>query len=158
MNLGSESGTFTSATWPVVNAWGSSAYTMVGDFDGDGKADIASAVGGSIQMKLSTGTGFRNDTWVTLNRWGSTALVADLNGDNKDDIVSFNDGASAVYVKLSSGTGFTDQTWTIDAESPGIWRAVGDFTRDGKADILILNGCTLKLYESTGAGFVKHLS
>ena len=42
MKLSSGNG-FTSETWPVVNAWGSSGYTRVGDFNGDGMTDIASA-------------------------------------------------------------------------------------------------------------------
>src|SRR4051812_20922898 len=37
---------FSHQSWPVSNYWGSSDYTWTGDFDGDGRTDIASANGG----------------------------------------------------------------------------------------------------------------
>jgi putative transposase len=44
-----------------VGSWGTSVYTWIGDFDADGRSDIASASGGNVYMRLSTGTGFSED-------------------------------------------------------------------------------------------------
>ncbi|KAA3654381.1 MAG: hypothetical protein DWQ10_17840 [Calditrichaeota bacterium] len=38
--------------WKVLNKWGDSGYTLVADFNNDGKADIASAHGGDVFMRL----------------------------------------------------------------------------------------------------------
>jgi len=55
---------FQSTVWSVANTWGSSDYTWVADFNGDGLSDIASASGGNVYMKLSTGSGFTSQTWT----------------------------------------------------------------------------------------------
>jgi hypothetical protein len=60
MKLANASG-FSSATWPVANWWGQAGYTFVRDFNGDGRADIATAIGGSINLMTSTGSGFVHD-------------------------------------------------------------------------------------------------
>ena len=60
----------------MPNAWGGSGYTWAGDFNGDGKTDIASANGGSIYVQLQSNnmlpdvlnfytTGLGNTTSIT---------------------------------------------------------------------------------------------
>jgi hypothetical protein len=124
----------------------------VGDFNGDGKDDVATFVRNS-----KTGSG-ANDVWVALSsgssfgtskvwqgdlcRAGELPCVGDVNGDGKDDVISFvrsvRTGADEgdVWVALSTGTGFgTPTKWhnffCIGTELP----RVGDFNGDGKDDI-----------------------
>jgi hypothetical protein len=163
MKLGSGTGTFTSATWTLANRWGNcKSMTFVGEFDGHPGADIASASGGNVYMKLSTRTGFTSVTWPVANQWGATSdKGCDFNGDHLMDIASISSGNNIVYVKLSTGTGFTNASWLVDSTSPwgdrGIF--VGDFTGDGKCDIAtFFSNCTVKIYESTGSGFIVHKS
>jgi hypothetical protein len=145
---------FETAAWPVPNHWGSSDYTWVGDFNGDGKTDIASASGGNVYMNLSTGTGFNSQTWPVPNRWGSSAYtwVGDFNGDRKTDIASAS--GENVYMNLSIDPGFSPQTWTV----PNQWGSsdytwVGDFNGDGKTDIASAMGGNVHMNLSTGTGF-----
>ena len=82
---------FTNSIWTINNnIRGSSSYTWVADFNGDGKADIASAGDGNIYVHLSTGTSFSNDVWTVPSHWGTSAYtwVADFNGDGKADIAT----------------------------------------------------------------------
>ncbi|TWP54146.1 CHAP domain-containing protein [Lentzea tibetensis] len=117
---------------------------LVGDFNGDGKDDIATATRGNtgdVYVALSTGSGFvgTSQKWHDWFGIGGEILdIGDFNGDGKDDIVTFTRGDDAdVYVALSDGSKFigTTQKWhdwfAMGAEVP----EVGDFNGDGKADI-----------------------
>ncbi|WP_179957628.1 FG-GAP-like repeat-containing protein [Exilibacterium tricleocarpae] len=145
---------FSARTWPVSNVWGGAGYIKVGDFNGDGMDDLASAQSGLMHMKLATGTGFTSATWPVANAWGAAAntWVGDFNGDGLSDIASANRGN--VYMKLSTGNGFTSQTWTVPnvwGDTRNIW--VGDFNGDGRSDIATYNGSTVYVHLSTGTGF-----
>ena len=137
---------FTSSTWAVPNIpipyapwtgalWGGSDYTWVGDFDGDNKDDIASAVGSSVRVHLSRGNRFESYTWNVTNPWAVSAWtrVGDFNGDNKDDIASADGGT--VYMNLSTGSGFDSRTWPVTGGWGGAgYTWVADFDRNGRAD------------------------
>src|SRR5262249_49174904 len=76
----------TSFSWP-----GTANYTYVGDFDGDGKTDLAASNNGQIWVLHSTGTSFTQQTWMTSSgNWGSWTWVADFNGDGKADIATLD--------------------------------------------------------------------
>lgn len=69
----------------------------LGDFNGDGKPDLAIAGGSSIAIALGKGDGF----FATPNSIGIPAAaniaqlaVADLNHDGKADIVSVNQASN----------------------------------------------------------------
>ncbi|PZF90835.1 S8 family serine peptidase [Micromonospora deserti] len=92
---------------------GSSEVPVVGDFDGDGRADLAAVNLNQryVDVALSTGTRF-----LPRTRWGWTfpgggAIpgAGDFTGDGRADMVAFTRGAEAdVHVTRSTGTGFTD--------------------------------------------------
>ncbi|MCH9695555.1 MAG: VCBS repeat-containing protein [Gammaproteobacteria bacterium] len=99
---------FTSTTWSgATNQWGSGYYTFAGDFNGDGRADIASMSGSTAYMKLSTGSGFTSAAWPIQGTWGASGytFAGDFNGDGLDDIATAIN--NRVYLKYSNGTGFT---------------------------------------------------
>ena len=76
---------------------------LVGDFNGDGKDDIAKAFndGGlaSIDVHISNGSGFSMQRWATRQGgfWDAQQwLSGNFNGDGKDDMAkAFNDGGLA---------------------------------------------------------------
>jgi hypothetical protein len=116
---------------------------LVGDFNGDGKDDIAKFTRGEsadVYVALSNGRHFG-----PAIRWNGsfahdsqTPLVGDFNGDGKDDIVSFTRGSTGdAYVSLSNGSEFAaPRKWhdwfSIQTEIP----LVGDFNGDGKDDVV----------------------
>ncbi|MEV1175405.1 DUF2961 domain-containing protein, partial [Nonomuraea sp. NPDC049784] len=120
----------------------------VGDFDGDGRDDIATFTrgdSGDVWVALSTGSGFG-----AARRWHDRfaigdefPAVGDFDGDGKDDIATFTRGTSAdVFVALSSGSVFRQDGWrwhdnfAVGTETP----AVGDFNGDGRDDIATFTG------------------
>ena len=155
---------FSSQTWilttspplaPQVPLWGSSDYTFIGDFNGDNKDDIASAVGGSVRVHLSTGSSFSSQTWtVNNNEWAVPGWnrVGDFNGDGKDDIASLVGGT--VYMKLSTGSGFLNQSWGVANQwgSAG-YTWVADFNRDGRSDIASADAGNVRMKISQGSSF-----
>jgi hypothetical protein len=139
---------------------------LVGDFNGDGKDDIATFTKGAsadVYVALSTGSSFSGTGWKWHDYFAAgreTPAVGDFNGDGKDDIATFTRGASAdVYVALSTGSSFSGTGWkwhdyfAAGSEVP----AVGDFNGDGKDDIVTFTrGAAADVYvaRSTGSSFV----
>jgi len=147
---------FTHAAWGVDAKWGAANYTWSSDFNGDGKIDVASAQGGNIHMKLSTGDGFISETWAVEARWGEARYtwIGDFNGDGLSDIASANSGN--VFMKLSTGSGFVSETWSVSS----VWGVdgyywTGDFNGDGLTDIAAARGGNIQLKLSTGSGFIS---
>ncbi|WP_261568478.1 FG-GAP repeat domain-containing protein, partial [Frankia gtarii] len=86
---------------------------LVGDFNGDGKDDIATFTRGpaaDVFVALSNGSGFVGTgvKWHDHFAVGNEVpLVGDFNGDGKDDIATFTRGSAAdVFVALSNGSRF----------------------------------------------------
>lgn len=115
----------------------------VGDFNGDGRADIVTFTRGAtadVYVSLSTGTGFGpaakwHELFAIDNEFPA---VGDVNGDGLDDIITFTRGPVAdVWVALSTGTGFGPSSiwngfFALGNEIP----AVGDIDGDGRDDIV----------------------
>ena len=154
VGLSNGDGTFTMSapvTHPESPTEGWANYeTLVGDFNGNGLADLAWAhagtTGNKVYLALGNGDGTFGTPSVrilgTANRAGYRAYVGDVNGDGRDDLyfnrlgTSFND----VYTALSDGAG----NFTVNAPQRhpttvnwSLFDAfVGDATGNGRADIL----------------------
>lgn len=155
---GGEYGSYSSQTWTMPNSTYSSvaAYNFTGDFNNDGYSDVASAIAGTVNLKLNNQHGgFTAATWTVSNQWGvaSNTLVGDYNGDGYDDIASF--AGTSAFMKLSYGSGFTSATWPAD----GLWGSANGWTRaldvdeDGKTDLVSISGGQLLVKRSGGSGF-----
>jgi len=119
----------------------------VGDFNGDGKADILwrNSSTGVVTMWLMDGTNMTS--WAPIVGSGNTdwtvAGVGDFNGDGKADILWRNSSTGMVTMWIMDGTNMTNWAVIVGAGNTD-WTVagVGDFNGDGKADILWRNTST----------------
>ncbi|HEX4817649.1 MAG TPA: FG-GAP-like repeat-containing protein [Nonomuraea sp.] len=122
-------------------------FPTVGDFNGDGKDDIATFLRGDqrlVYVSRSTGTRFATSTVGHENfaRGRAVPLAADFDGDGRDDIASFG-GGGIVRVALSKDNFFAgDEPWNEGFPDGATNPAVGDFDGDGRDDIAAFTGGT----------------
>ena len=115
----------------------------VGDFNGDGKPDLAVANYGSYYVTILLGNGDGTFTAGAYLYTGSnpySVAVGDFNGDGKLDLAVANLGSDTVTILLGNGDG----TFTSGAQSPATGYspysvAVGDFNGDGNLDLAVAN-------------------
>jgi hypothetical protein len=114
----------------------------VGDFNGDGKLDLAVANLASNTVSVLLGDGTGNFTLASSPATGVNPIsvaVGDFNGDGKLDLAVANNASNTVSILLGDGTGnFTLVSSPAVGESP-MSVAVGDFNGDGKLDLAVAN-------------------
>ena len=129
--------------YPVGTAPGTVA---VGDFNGDGKLDIAVINTGSGDVSILVGNG--DGTFqpaVNSSASGSPAFLAvgDLNGDGKLDLAVANGSANTVSVLLGNGDGTFQAPMQYSLGASADFVAIADFNGDGKLDLLASSGGTV---------------
>ena len=145
--------------------YGTAGFTYsvaIGDLNGDGKPDLATANSHqyfpSVSVLLNRGNGrfrARVDYEAGGGRYGTPYSVAigDLNGDGKPDLATANlEDAKTVSVFLNKGNGtFRAKR---DYGTGGAWSiAIGDLNGDGKPDLAILTGAnTVSVFLNRGDG------
>jgi hypothetical protein len=125
----------------IDNSW---TIQGVGDFNGDGKADILwrNNVTGQVSEWLSKAgagySGFTAPILATVDSSWKIQGVGDFNGDGLSDILWRNANGDVALWLTNAGApvtaldlGVIDNSWTI--------QGVGDFNGDGKADIVWRN-------------------
>lgn len=138
----------TAPVWPIA----------VGDFNGDGKQDMAVVNRGSGNVSILLGNGdgtFQNAFNVdTGSAPAPPAFVAvgDFNGDHKLDLAVGNGSVNTVSNTVSILLGNGDGTFQLPIQyNTGIsadYVAVADFNNDKKSDLLISNIPIGPLYQS----------
>jgi hypothetical protein len=140
--LGNGDGTFKSAVSYDVGAC--HRGVAVGDFNGDGKADLALVGGlglvGKISVLLGNGDGtFQAAVDYAVGAGQHSIAVGDLNGDGKADLVAANYVSATISVLLGNGDGTFQTAVNYDVGQNPQSVAVGDFNGDGKADLAVAN-------------------
>ncbi len=132
----------------------------IGDFNGDGKPDLAVANnplnGGTTSIGIFLGDGkggFSAGTAVTAGLSSPYAVTAgDFNGDGKTDLAVANYGNNSIGIFLGNGSGgFTVGTAVTVGTQP-ISLATGDFNGDGKTDIAVADYGNNKISVLIGNG------
>src|SRR5262249_26119387 len=116
----------------------------VGDFNGDGKLDLAVANSGSGNVTILLGDGkgaFPTNATVGAGNGPISVAVGDFNGDGKPDLAVANYDDNDVTILLGDGAGgFSPAPGSpVGAETNPRSVAVGDFNRDGKPDLAVAN-------------------
>ena len=131
-----------SAAPTAASAWGISTDKFVsGDYDGDGKDDIAVWRPGAATVAAFY---ILNSATSTLRQeaFGQTgddaSVVGDYNGDGKDDLAVYRSGASAGdpstwFYRTTANGPVTYMPWGQNGDFP----APGDYDGDGKADFAV---------------------
>ena len=152
--LGNGNGTF--QTPRSLNGVGNGPYWLVaGDFNKDGKLDLAiadrgtlgdtSSDNGSVLVFLGQGDGsFQSPASYPAGINPNFITAADVNGDNVLDLLvatSVPNFAYRVAVLLGNGNGTFGSTNLIATSYGPKWIAVADLDGDGKQDLAIAHCC-----------------
>jgi hypothetical protein len=147
--LGKIDGTFEQAAHFPLSAGGGGM--VVGDFDADGRLDLAFLLSGGIRILLGHGNGYFDDRLYEVNvgRLLNSITVSDFNKDGRADLALTGD-VGLLYILLGGEQLFKpDSLRTVVGPTDSI--AEGDFNNDGKPD-LILRGSD---YDSIGRGITN---
>ena len=176
--LNNGSGGFNAATlWETnltdAGGWNQPQYgstIMLGDVNGDGKADVCGRGQSGVYCELSTGTSFGapvlSPIFTDAQGWNQAAYytslrLADVNGDGKLDLCGRGPGGIVCALNAGNGAFGTQTLWEgvfTDAagwnQAPyGTTMMFADINGDGKADVCGRGGAGVYCELSTGTGF-----
>lgn len=121
------------------------AFIVTGDFNGDGKMDIAVGNAGSNDVSILLGNGDGTFKAAVNSPAGASPqqmAAGDFNGDGKLDLVIINSGDGSavlgvVNLLLGKGDGTFQTPTTIAADKYPAQLAVADFNEDKKLDLVV---------------------
>ncbi len=110
----------------------------VGDFNADGRQDVAAAVSGSavVGVRLGTGDGkFGGGPDVPVGDNPYAVAVGDFDGDGNEDFAAANSGLETVSVRLGDGAGGFRAADDVPVGADPVHLALADFDADGRLDL-----------------------
>ena len=151
--LNDSHGNFAPAGDPQTFATTNATNLAVGDFNGDGKSDLALIDGGEIQIRLGTG-GKNFKTPISYSAAGHPVALAvrDLNGDGRKDLVAVNQGNDSISVLLGRGDGTFNAAKSYPVADGPFQVAFADFNRDGKVDLVVADANQVSVLLGNGNG------
>jgi uncharacterized protein (TIGR03437 family) len=144
--LGNGLGHFSAAQGSPLAVGAMPVFVAVGDFNGDGKADIVTANAGdnTITVLLGNGAGGFTEALgspIAVGTDPQALAIGDLNRDGNPDIVVVNSGDNSVTVLLGNGAGGFTATpgGAVTVGSSPVSVALGELDGNGKLDIFVAN-------------------
>jgi hypothetical protein len=155
--LGNGDGTFHARTDFGVGV--GPVSVVVGDFNGDGKLDLATAnlVGNTVSVLLGNGDGtFQPNVEYPTGTGPSFVAVGDFNRDGKIDVAVANVTSNTISILLGNGDGTfqTNVDYATGTGPQGV--GIGDFNGDGKLDLAV-NDLNCPNFPVCGPGMVSIL-
>ncbi len=144
----------TAATFAV----GDSPHAVAtGDFNGDGKIDVATAshTGATVSVLLGLGNGKLGAAKsVTVGLHPSAIVAADFNGDGKLDLAVANSGSNTVSILRGNGAGGFTLVQIVTVGAGPMQMASGDLNGDGRLDLAVTcyTGATISKLQQNSAG------
>lgn len=143
---GNLDGTFSlSATYATGAGAPGAQFITVGDFNADGKPDLAVVtINHSVSILLNTTSGSGTPSFSTATSYSTggglsrRAGVGDFNGDGKPDLaVTANDGTVNILLNNGSGGFGLPTPYTTGSKPYGV--VVGYFDQDAALDLAVVN-------------------
>jgi len=121
-------------------AGGGTVVVATGDFNRDGRPDVAVTNGTGVSILMGNGDGtFQSPTSYMFGTSSRTVLVRDFNNDGKLDLAVADHNSNSVFVLLGNGDGtFQSAVSNTVASLPQVMGS-GDFNSDGKPDLVTAN-------------------
>ena len=140
--LGKGDGTFAAVPTQIqTNTFARSI--VVGDFNGDGKLDLAFGYDGGVGVYLGNGDGtFTQTTGSPFTGAGVSLVAGDFNHDGKLDLAGVDTYANQIDVELGAGDGSFKQintTPSLNTQGNGSQLVAADFNSDGAPDVAVLS-------------------
>jgi len=112
----------------------------VGDFNADGKPDLAviNSTSDTLSILLGNGDGtFRTKSDYVTGITPQGVVVADFNGDGAKDVAVSNSASNKVSIFLGNGDGTFQAKVDYATGNKPIGMAAGDFNGDGHPDLVV---------------------
>ena len=150
---------FTALTRVAFNNQASDSKVVVGDFNSDGKSDLAITNGSNLLVFSGNGDGtFSAPASYPMLPNAAMVRSSDLNSDGKADLVVTRGGAFIIgdpgltVLLANSNGGFSRTDYALSAPADDI--VIGDFDGDAKIDLLLTNSPVsfATLFSGNGGG------
>jgi hypothetical protein len=123
----------------------------VGDFNNDGKLDVAVGDSQGLQVFVANGEGGYSGPLTTVAQGITALLTGDFNNDGNLDLAAIVNG-KYIRVFLGNGAGRFLSSKHGGLPSGGTFAAAADFNGDGNLDLLVASGSALAVLPGNGDG------
>jgi FG-GAP-like repeat/Abnormal spindle-like microcephaly-assoc'd, ASPM-SPD-2-Hydin len=144
---------FTGGNFPT---FGFPEYVVVGDFNNDGKLDLAVAnftTANSVAILLGNGNGtFQPAVLYPAGEAVGWIAAGDFNGDGKLDLATTNNASNTVSILLRNGDGTFRAPVDYATGTSPLGIVAGDFNGDGKLDLAVVDQGEISIFLGNGDG------